>query len=409
VAFLRFFFGLFGGMSIKQILSVTRRLQFVKLALKAQASMAQLCRMFGLSRKSGYKWKARFERDGVGGLQDRSRRPVRSPRQISHKWLARIRWLRRYHRTWGSRKLAARLRKDYGKRGAPSARTVGKWLRRLKLSRRQARNKRPLPGPALPRVVLTQPVRSNQVWTVDFKGWFRTRDGQRVDPLTVRDLFSRYLLAVHLLKRQTWEPARRVFLRLFRRYGYPVAIRVDNGSPFGSTGAAGLSRLSAWWTALGIRVEFIAPGHPEQNGAHEQMHRVLKAEITRPASRHQRAQQRRADRWARQYNYHRPHEALQQRVPAEIYRPKREPLRTVQLHYGRGWIERRVRSNGEIRWRGRKRFVGEAFIGYRVGVKPLTKSKAAIYFGSLLIGEIWESDSGGMRPIRYEKGSGRVD
>jgi putative transposase len=395
-------------MSVKQIVSVTRRMQFVKLALKGQISMSQLCRMFGLSRKSGYKWIARFERDGVRGLKDRSRRPVRSPHQTSSKWLIRIRSLRRRHRSWGSRKLAARLRKDYGKRGAPSARTVGKWLQRLKLIGKQVRNKRPLPGPALPRTALTQPVRSNHVWTVDFKGWFRTRDGQRVDPLTVRDLFSRHLLVVRLLRQQKWEAARRVFLQLFRRYGYPAVIRVDNGSPFGSTGAAGLSRLSAWWTALRIRVEFIAPGHPEQNGAHEQMHRVLKAEITRPASRHLQAQQKRANRWVRQYNDERPHEALQQRTPAEIYRPKPEPARGVRLRYRRGVIERRVRSNGEIRWRGRKRFVGEAFISYRVGVKPTANNKAALYFGTLLIGEMWESDMGGMRPIRFEKGSRRV-
>ena len=137
--------------------------------------------------------------------------------------------------------------------------------------------------------------RSNQVWTVDFKGWFRTRDGQRVEPLTVRDLFSRYLLTVRLFPEQSWTRTRRVFLRLFREQGYPTVIRTDNGKPFGSAGPAGLTRLSAWWTALGIRVEFIAPGHPEQNGAHEQMHRVLKAETTQPPSGHLRAQQRRLD------------------------------------------------------------------------------------------------------------------
>jgi transposase InsO family protein len=395
-------------MSVKEIVSVARRLQFVKLALKAQQNMTQLCRRFGFSRKSGYKWKARFEREGTRGLKDRSRRPARSPARISCQWLRRIRWLRRRHRTWGSRKLAARLRKDYNPRSAPSARTVGKWLKRLKLSRRSGRYQRPVPGPPLPRPGLTQPVRCNQVWTVDFKGWFRTRDGQRVEPLTVRDLFSRYLLSVHLFKEQRGEAARRVFLRLFRRYGYPAVIRVDNGPPFGSTGAAGLSRLSAWWTALGIRVEFIAPGHPEQNGAHEQMHRVLKAEITRPASRHLRAQQRRANRWINNYNEDRPHEALGQRTPAEVYRPEPVALRTAQAHYGSGWTVRRVRSNGEIRWRGRKRFVGEAFIGHRLGLKPVGKDKDAIYFGNLLIGELWESDAGGMRPVKYTRSANKA-
>jgi hypothetical protein len=221
--------------------------------------------------------------------------------------------------------------------------------------------------------------------------------------LTVRDLLSRYLLGVRLLKDQSWWPVRRVFLRLFRRNGYPAVLRMDNGGPFGSSGPAGLSRLSAWWTALGIRVEFIAPGHPEQNGAHEQMHRVFKAETTRPPSCHLRAQQRRTDRWVRIYNEIRPHEALQQRAPAEIYRPRRVPPRSVALSCPLGWTVRRVRSNGQIKWRGRKRYVGEAFVGYPVGLKSVGKEKWAVDFAGLLIGELWESDPYGMRPAKYAR------
>lgn len=386
-------------MSWKELASVVKRLQFVKLALKAQQSMSQLCRRFGLSRKSGYKWIARFEQEGPRGLQDRSCRPHRSPRQISSAWLVRIRRLRRRHRSWGSRKLVARLRKEYPGESAPCARTIGKWLRRMKLSRR-ARRHTPR-GPALNRRGLTVARRSNHVWTVDFKGWFRTGNGQRVEPLTVRDSFSRYLLTVRLLPDQGWVPTRRAFLRLFRQNGYPAVIRADNGGPFGSKGARGLTRLSAWWTALGIRVEFIAPGHPEQNGAHEQMHRVLKAEATRPASRHLRAQQRRLDRWVRIYNRIRPHEALGQRTPAEVYCPKAGLQRRAVLAYPKAWTTRRVRTNGEIKWRGRKRFVGEAFVGYPVGLKPKGRGKWAIYFGGLLIGELWRADPGGMRPAGY--------
>jgi len=245
--------------------------------------------------------------------------------------------------------------------------------------------------------------RSNQVWTVDFKGWFRTQDGQRVEPLTVRDMFSRYLLGARLLKVQNWREVRRVFVRLFRQHGYPSVIRMDNGAPFGSTGPAGLSRLSAWWTALNIGVEFIAPGHPEQNGAHEQMHRVFKAETTRPASSHLRAQQRRTDRWVKTYNEIRPHEALRQRPPAAVYASKRGNLRRVALSYPSGWEVRRVRSNGQIKWRGRKRFLGEALVGYPVGLKLLSAERWAVYFAHLLIGELWESDPGGMRSARYAR------
>jgi hypothetical protein len=238
---------------------------------------------------------------------------------------------------------------------------------------------------------------------VDFKGWFRTRDGRRVEPLTVRDMFSRYLLAVRVLPNQTWKPVQRVFMRLFRQNGYPEVIRVDNGMPFGSIGPAGLSRLSAWWSALGIRVEFIAPGHPEQNGAHEQMHRVLKAETTRPASSNRRAQQRRIDRWVSIYNQIRPHQALGQRAPAEIYQPRPSGSRAVDLKYPNRWWMRRVRSNGQIKWHGRKRFIGEAFVGYSIGLKPIGPGIWTVYFADLLIGELREMDQGRMRPVSYAR------
>ena len=392
------------AMSWKTVSQVGRRLQFVKLALKAQQSMSQLCRSFGFSRKSGYKWRARFLREGVGGLQDRTSRPHRSPQQTSQKWLARIRRLRRRHRSWGSRKLRARLLKEYPGQRPPSWRTIGKWLKKMNLSRRVRRRSRR--GPQVKLGALSLAGRNNHVWTVDFKGWFRTQDGRRTEPLTVRDLFSRYLLSIRLLPDQSWEPVRRIFLRLFRRYGYPLVIRVDNGHPFGSTGPAGLSSLSAWWTALGIRVEYIAAGHPEQNGGHEQMHRVMKAETTRPPSRNRRAQQRRTDRWVYIYNTIRPHEALGQKPPAEVYRPGPQSLRRAILKYPRLWTVRRVRSNGQIKWRGRKRFVGEALVGYPVGLKPLSGQKSEVYFGSLLVGELWEADAGGIRPAKYARPKG---
>ena len=388
-------------MSWKALTQVARRLQFVKLALKAQQSMSRLCRLFRISRKCGYKWKHRFEQEGGRGLLDRARRPRSSPGQTNQEWLKRMRQMRRRHRSWGSRKLRARLLREYQGQAVPAERTIGRWLKKMKLSRRARRRTRR--GPQVRLGKLTVAGRSNQVWTVDFKGWFRTQDGQRVEPLTVRDLYSRYLLSIRLLADQRWEPVRRIFMRLFGRYGYPRVIRVDNGGPFGSKGPAGLSRLSAWWTALGISVEFIAPGHPEQNGGHEQMHRVMKAELTRPPSSHPRAQQRRADRWVEVYNQVRPHEALGQKTPGELYRPQVRGRRASHMKYPRGWLIRRVRSNGQIRWQGRKRFVGEAFVGYPVGLKQGRK-KWEIYFGHLLIGELWESDVGGMRPAKYARG-----
>jgi transposase InsO family protein len=386
-------------MTWKKFSVLERRLKLVKSALRAQKGMTQLCRQFGFSRKTGYKWLNRFVQQGRQGLRDRSKRPQGCRRQTSKFWLKEIRRLHRRYRSWGSRKLAAYLRRQFPRRRTPAARTVAAWLKRLNLQRRRVRRTRR--GPPLKRAPLTLARRSNHVWTVDFKGWFRTVDGQRWEPLTVRDLWSRFLLAVQLLSDQRWGPVQRVFMRLFAVYGYPAVIRVDNGSPFGTTGPAGLSRLSAWWTALGIRVEFIAPGQPQQNGGHEQMHRVLKAETLRPVSAHRRAQQRRLQRWRQRYNRLRPHQSLGQRPPAWLYRANLTTERTVRLKYPKRWPVRRVRSNGQIKWRGRKRFVGEAFVGYSVALQGLGAERWAVYFTDLLIGELWENDHGGMRPAKY--------
>jgi hypothetical protein len=252
---------------------------------------------------------------------------------------------------------------------------------------------------------LTVATAPNHVWTADFKGWFRTCNGQRVEPLTIRDLFSRYVLRIRLLPDQRWQPVKTVFAGLFQQYGLPRVIRTDNGGPFASTGPAGLSRLSVWWTKLGIQVEFIRPGHPEENGAHEQMHRVFKAETTRPPAPTRQGQQHRTTSWVRTYNHLRPHEALRQEVPASRYRKSSRRL-ARQPHvwnYPAGWSQRQVRSNGEIRWRGRRRFVGEAFVRQRLGLKPLSTEVQAVYFGSLLIGHLHDDDPGAMRPAVYSR------
>jgi len=272
----------------------------------------------------------------------------------------------------------------------------------MKLVRTQRRRRR---GPWITRGPLTQPKGPNEVWTVDFKGWFRTGDGQRVEPLTVRDLFSRYGLEVRLLRSQRWRPVQAAMARVFVRYGMPQAIRVDNGMPFGSTGPAGLSCLSAWWTGLGIRVEFIDPGHPEQNGSHEQFHRVLKRETARPPAMNARAQQRRSHKWLEDYNTERPHEALDQQPPALVYRrsPRRYRPKLMEYQYPPEWQTRRVRTNGQVKWQGRKRFLGEAFVGLRIGFKKLEPNVHEVYFGGVLLGEMHGADDGGLRPTAYAR------
>ena len=373
----------------------------VKLLLCAQQSVAELSRVFKVSRKTAYKWKARFLEKGVRGLADQSRRPAASPNQLNNDWVQRIRQLRRRHRRWGAKKICSVLRRQQPRRPVPALRTVTRWLQRLRLSR--PRRRRPVRGPVVVLSKLTRAQKPNEVWTVDFKGWWRTTDGQRVDPLTVRDLFSRYLLAVRLLPDQQWWRVQAVFRRLFREYGLPRVIRVDNGGPFASAGKGSLSRLSAWWTVLGIRVEFTRPAHPQDNGAHEQMHRVLKAETTRPPSRNPRAQQRRLDRWRRIYNEERPHEGLRQQTPAQHYRRGRSyrAKGVPKVTYPAGWQQRGVRSNGQIRWQGRLRFVGEAVVGCKVGLHELCLGKWSVYLAGILLGELHASDAGALRPAAY--------
>lgn len=383
----------------KSISLIQARERFVKLLCKAHQPFSQICRRCRISRKTGYKWFARFQLQGRRGLRDQSRRPRHSPNQTRTDWLQAIRAVRRRHRRWGAKKIGGHLRRKYPRRKVPAVRTIAYWLERWCLT--GGRPRRSLPGPPVNRPALTQPARSNDVWTVDFKGWFRTTDGKRVDPLTVRDLFSRFILTVAMLPDQRWWRVRAVFFRLFARYGKPKVIRVDNG--FGSTGPAGLSRLSAWWTALGIRVEFIAPAHPEQNGSHEQMHREFKADLTKPASTWIRAQQRRSNRWVNNYNRVRPHEALDQKTPAQYYHPGQgQRCAPVPVFiYPKAWEFRRVRSNGQIRWQGRLRFIGEPFVGLKVGLKPSGSGKHLVYLNRVLLGELRSSAPGGIRPAQY--------
>jgi putative transposase len=375
------------------------RCHLVKALLRNQQSVKHWCRIFGISRKTAYKWKARFLAEGRLALRDRSRRPRRMPRRLTSRWSERIRRLRQKHPSWGPKKMRAWFHRS--RWHPPSVRTIGRWLKRLKLTQPVRRRPRKACTRLHPRLTVAR--RANQVWTVDFKGWFRAGNGERCEPLTVRDLFSRYVLLARVLATQRFQPVKAAFTRLFQRSGLPEVIRVDNGSPFASTGPAGVSQLSAWWVRLGIRVEFTRPASPQDNGAHEQFHGVLKRETTQPAAGTRRGQQHRCTCWLRCYNHLRPHEALGQTVPAKRYHKSRRPFprQLPEIRYGRGYQVRRVRSNGEIRWAGRKRFIGEAFVGQPIGLRKLKPSIYTVKFAQLPIGQLYEQDAGAMRPALY--------
>jgi hypothetical protein len=240
---------------------------------------------------------------------------------------------------------------------------------------------------------------------VDFKGCFKTGDGTKVDPLTVRDLYSRYSLRIALLRDQTVARTQQAFIKIFKQYGLPKRIRSDNGAPFGGGGPTGLTRLSAWWIRLGIQVEFITPARPCENGAHEQFHRVYKLEAAKNPAYTQAGQQRRSNRWLRCYNEQRPHEALKMKVPALLYRKSRRrlPFSIKPWPYPTGWLRRWVKGNGQINFEGKRRFVGEAFVHDYIGLKPMRKGVWRLYFGPLLVGELHGKETGVIRPAQYRR------
>lgn len=381
------------------LLKVRQRL--VEAVLARRQTLQNLCRRFGVSRKTAYKWLARFRRRGLPGLRDHSRRPRGSPTRLSAHWGPAITRCRRRRPHWGAKKIHQQLRQKYPRRRVPCARTIQRWLKRTGwVGPRTHRTRR---GPAVPHPGLTVATRSNQVWTVDFKGWFRTRDGVRQEPLTVRDLCSRYGLCLRLLPNQDDRPVRRVMQGLFRARGLPTAIRVDNGSPFAGKGALGLSRLSVWWLRLGIRVEFTRRARPGDNAGHEQFHGCYQREVVTAGAAHRRAMQRRSTRWLARYNEERPHEALGQRTPAQVYRKSRRAYAEVlpALQYPRPWKVRRVRNRGHIKWRGRLRFIGRAFVGQTLGLKGAGPHQWEVFLGRQLIGHLHARDAGGLRPARW--------
>ena len=377
--------------------AVAERTRFVQARLTGKTAMAALCRQFGISRDCGYKWWRRFCAEGAPGLTPR-RRGTAQARRLAQRWRDRVGRLRRTHPQWGAPKLQWLLRQKYRRGPWPSVSTLGRWLRRAGLTR--PRPHRARPGPALVAPRRRAAHVANAVWTIDFKGSFYTLDRRRVCALTVRDLATRYLLAVQHVRPTEAEVAR-ILQRLFARHGRPQAIRTDNGPPFGSTGPRGWTPLTLRWVRQGIRVEFGRPACPQDNAGHEQMHGVLKHATAQPAAANLAAQQRRFDRWRRAYNQARPHAALGQCPPAKRYAPTLRRAALPAWTYPPGCAPLRLDARGRIRWRGRARHIGRAFALHHVGLKSKTAQMVEVYFGRHLLGTLHQSDPAGLRPVQW--------
>ena len=365
---------------------IEQRAALVRVLLRGREPVARVCDRFGVSRQTGYKFLRQFRALGRAGLRDRSRRPRRVSVR-AERWRSRVLRLRRAHPSWGARKLGWLLRERFQAWGRwPAERTLQRWIARAGLARiPRTRPRRARLGPGR---LAAQARRANAVWTIDLKGWFRTADGHKVEPLTVRDLWSRFVLWSQPLTPRTEQAVRRVCQRLFRRHGLPRVLRCDRGNPFFGPGPCGFTRLSLWWWHLGIRVEFVRRGRVNNN-AHEQMHRILQAEAVRPASKSVPAQARRLARWRWRYNHARPHDSLGLCPPATRYHPHPAPLpRLVLPHYPAHWLVRWVRTNGEIHLPGWGGSIGRAFAGLPVGLAPLGPQRHRVYFATLCLGEL---------------------
>jgi len=353
------------------------RLQFVKAYAAGEAGMAELCRSAGISRKTGYKWVERYLSGDGDSLQDRSRAPHVQARQTPKEIERMIVAMKRRRRDYGAKKLRALLIEKYPEVGWPAVSTISGLLAAHGLVKPHKRRRKtpPYPHPMLP---MDQP---NAVWTADFKGQFATGDGRLCYPLTVADGYSRYLITCRGMQEISSIRVFRSFNQAFREYGLPDAIRTDNGPPFSNRGL-GISKLTVWWWKLGIRHERIEPGHPEQNGRHERMHRTLKAATTQPPAANLASQQRRFDTWRREFNDQRPHEALGQRPPSAVYTASRRPLpeHLSEVIYPEGYVVRQVRQNGSIKWRSRLIFVCTSLVGEPVGLSQFDDQRWRVHF-----------------------------
>jgi putative transposase len=362
---------------------VEERARFAVEYESGEWTMAELCRHYGISRRTGYKILARWEQQGAAGLADRSRAPRAHPNQTPAEVEAAVLELRRAHMSWGPRKLRRWLEDHHPGQEWPAASTIGALLGRAGLAHRR-RLRRRTPPWTQPFAAATE---ANAVWCADFKGWFRTRDGERIDPFTMTDAASRYLLRCQAVEKTDSEAVRSICEAAFREYGLPLAIRTDNGPPFATRGVAGLSRLSLYWMKLGIVPERIRPAHPEENGRHERMHRTLAEETARPAETNRRRQQQAFDRFRQEYNQERPHEALGQRPPAAVYTasPRAYPDRLPAPEYDCGVEVRSVWPHGQFFWKGHHVFLGKVLAGERIGLEPIDDRYWCICFGDFPI------------------------
>jgi putative transposase len=387
--------------------AVEERMRFVMAIMEREEAFAAVCRQFGVSRKTGYKWLERYLEDGFEGLLDRSRAPLHHPQAMTREIAERCLEVRRGHPTWGPVKVRAWLERRVPQTEWPAASTIGSLFDRegLTIKRRVRRRGPPSSVP------FAHCGAANDVWCIDFKGWFLTGDGTHCEPLTLSDAYSRYLLRCQAMTRLDTDHVWPVLDAAFREFGLPWRLRSDNGSPFASRGAGGLSKLSVKVIKAGVVPERIAPGKPQQNGRLERLHLTLLQDTADPPARSLREQLKRLRSFQRLYNEERPHQALGNDTPAEHYAvsPRRFDGVLREPNYSADHEVRYVRHNGEIRWRGDTIYISEALIGEPVGLLENQDGSSTVCYGPITLGVIAHNGDRLRKPKRRRRTCGLVD
>jgi putative transposase len=361
----------------KKVEPLSQKKEFVLKSFGKPQNFRALCKEYGISTKTGYKWKNRFLEDGMGGLEEQSRRPLSHARGLSEAVICEIVRIKQQHRFWGARK----VRDVYARRhdDLPSESSIKRVLERAGLVEHRRIRRQSEAGRICTGRLANAP---NEIWTVDFKGWWYKANGDRCEPLTVRDEYSRYVLELRAVEDARWKTVKHCFERLFEQHGLPEAIRSDNGVPFASTtGVLGLSRLSAWWVALGIDLERSRPGCPQDNPAHERFHKDVEKEL--------RGEERQAsfEVWRCEFNEERPHEALGMKRPAQVYTPSQRKFEGTpeDLNYPK-MDTRKVHQTGHIHHGKDSVFISSALAGWSVGLEACGAEKFNVHFARLLLG-----------------------
>lgn len=362
---------------------MNERVKFIATYLEEEETLSDLCRRFGISRKTGYKWIERYEEDGLVALADQSRAPHTHPNAVDTEVTQLILLEREKHPHWGPKKLVVVLQRKYPRMDLPAPSTVGQILKRNGFIKKRRRRIYSTPNPD----VLREYTAPNAIWCADFKGHFPV-GGKRCNPLTISDGFSRYLLRCEGLRRPLSDFAKPVFESAFKEYGLPDAIRTDNGAPFSTLAPGGLSRLAIWWIKLGILPERIMPGRPDQNGRHERMHRTLKAEAAHPPKANFRLQQKAFDKFIHEYNYVRPHESLAQQTPASAYRKSSRPFpkRIPDIDYPSHFKVFKTYPNGVISFNHTQWITSSILKDEWVGLEEVADDRWKVYFGPVPLG-----------------------